>query len=189
MWILWKWGNITGQKKSNKFSTKWKWNLLKPRDSSRKKKSRKKLKTKAKDVLCELNNIEIESEIEWWRVRTFFLCLQLCLALLLVSVHAAEKKESKKAEPLEKKLDKRGLLDLGYGYGINGLDVGFLPSHSNGVYHHHSSPVYSPYYDLGNRVDVHKTITKTVGVPVPYQVNIAWCILSCSANIDLIDNQ
>lgn len=107
-------------------------------------------------------------------MRTFFLCLQLCLALLLVSVHAAEKKESKKAEPLEKKLDKRGLLDLGYGYGINGLDVGFLPSHSNGVYHHHSSPVYSPYYDLGNRVDVHKTITKTVGVPVPYQVNIAW---------------
>lgn len=27
---------------------------------------------------------------------------------------------------MEKKLDKRGLLDLGYGYGINGLDVGYL---------------------------------------------------------------
>lgn len=117
--------------------------------------------------------------------------MQLCLALLLVSAYAAEDKKDtkKKAVPLEKKLDKRGLLNLGYGYGINGLDIGYIgsPQHHHGVYHE-SAPVYeshySPYghhghhqsYYHGNpfehKVNVHKTITKTVGVPVPYEVNI-----------------
>lgn len=110
---------------------------------------------------------------------------QLCLALLLVSAHAAEDKKSakKKAEPLEKKLDKRGLFNLGYGYGINGLDIGYVPQNHHGVYHE-SAPVYeshyghhgyhahhAPHVHLGHKVDVHKTITKTVGVPVPYEVS------------------
>lgn len=100
----------------------------------------------------------------------------------------AEEKESStksKAVPLEKKLDKRGLLDLGYGYGINGLDVGYIGGgHHGGAYHHHapaiqSSPYHSyghsygnPYY-LGHKTDYHKTVTITKGVPVPYQVTFA----------------
>lgn len=45
--------------------------------------------------------------------------------------------------PLEKKLDKRGLLNLGYGYGHNGLDVGYLPSHGGLVSGHgHGGSVY-----------------------------------------------
>lgn len=89
---------------------------------------------------------------------------------------ALEKDTKKKAEPLEKKLDKRGLFDHGYGYGINGLDVGYVGNSQNGVYN--SAPIYqsgyarAPYYhDLGHKVDIHRTITKTVGVPVPYQVS------------------
>jgi len=41
---------------------------------------------------------------------------QICLAALLVASACASKTEGEKV-PLEKKLDKRGLLDLGYGYG------------------------------------------------------------------------
>lgn len=71
-----------------------------------------------------------------------FLLLQLCLALLLVSVYAEKKDESsKKAEPLEKKLDKRGLLNLGYGYGINGLDLGYIGGGHHGGAYHAAAPV------------------------------------------------
>jgi hypothetical protein len=127
--------------------------------------------------------------------------LQLCLALLLVSAFAeekeSEKKESTKAVPLEKKLDKRGLLNLGYGYGINGLDIGYIGGgHHGGAYHqaapqiesapfaHHYGGGYQhggyhqggyqhgyqqPIY-LGQKTDVHKTHTIYKGVPVPYEV-------------------
>ncbi|EDW11901.1 MAGE-like protein 2 [Drosophila mojavensis] len=44
-----------------------------------------------------------------------------CLAALLVASACATDEV-----PLEKKLDKRGLLDLGYGYGHAGLDVGHI---------------------------------------------------------------
>ncbi|XP_030569793.1 MAGE-like protein 2 [Drosophila novamexicana] len=44
-----------------------------------------------------------------------------CLAALLVATACASDEV-----PLEKKLDKRGLLDLGYGYGHAGLDVGHI---------------------------------------------------------------
>lgn len=77
-----------------------------------------------------------------------FFCskLQLCLAILLVSsaVYAEkeDKKETKKkAEPLEKKLDKRGLLNLGYGYGINGLDVGYIGNQGQYGGAYHSAPI------------------------------------------------
>lgn len=92
-----------------------------------------------------------------------------------MSVYADDKKEAtkKKAEPLEKKLDKRGLLELGYGYGINGLDVGYIGGgHHGGAYQHYeAAPYHYGHHSLGHKVDVHKTITKTVGVPVPYEVN------------------
>lgn len=58
-------------------------------------------------------------------------------ALLFASAYAgsAKKDSDAKAVPLEKKLDKRGLLNLGYGYGINGLDVGYLGnSHLGGLH-------------------------------------------------------
>jgi len=42
-----------------------------------------------------------------------------------VASACASKTEGEKV-PLEKKLDKRGLLDLGYGYGHAGLDTGYL---------------------------------------------------------------
>lgn len=65
---------------------------------------------------------------------------QLCIsALLFASAYAgsAKKDSDSKAVPLEKKLDKRGLLNLGYGYGINGLDVGYLGGgHLGGVHGH-----------------------------------------------------
>jgi hypothetical protein len=105
---------------------------------------------------------------------------QLCLALLLVSSALADK-EAKKDEkvPLEKKLDKRGLLDLGYGYGINGLDVGYIGGgHYGGAYH--SAPKYPHYgyggyssepFLLGGKTDIHKTITHVKGIPVPYEVS------------------
>jgi hypothetical protein len=97
------------------------------------------------------------------------------LALLLVSSAIAEK-EAKKDEkvPLEKKLDKRGLLDLGYGYGINGLDVGYIGNgHYGGAYHSADYNHYAQPFLLGQKTDVHKVHTITKGVPVPYEV----CIL------------
>lgn len=90
---------------------------------------------------------------------------------------ALAEKEAKKEEkvPLEKKLDKRGLLNLGYGYGINGLDVGYIgDGHFGGAYH--AAPHYPHYgygdasYHLGGKTDIHKTITHYKGVPVPYEV-------------------
>lgn len=100
----------------------------------------------------------------------------MCLTLLLVSSALADK-EAKKEEkiPLEKKLDKRGLLDLGYGYGINGLDVGYIGGgHYGGAYHsapqHHS---YAEPFYLGHKTNIQKTITVTKGVPVPYEVGFS----------------
>lgn len=94
----------------------------------------------------------------------------------MVSALAEEKKEEKNdknAEPLEKKLDKRGLLNLGYGYGINGLDIGYIGSgHYGGAYH--SAPVQhygQPYY-LGHKTDIQKTVTVLKGVPVHHEVRL-----------------
>lgn len=111
--------------------------------------------------------------------------MQLCLALLLVSACAEEKESATKSKaiPLEKKLDKRGLLNLGYGYGINGLDIGYIGSGHHGGAYHHAAPVIesapfahhygggygNPFY-LGQKTDVHKTHTIYKGVPVPYEV-------------------
>lgn len=102
----------------------------------------------------------------------------------------AEEKESatkSKAVPLEKKLDKRGLLNLGYGYGINGLDVGYIGGGHHGGAYQHAAPViesapFAHHYGggyhgfdhgsvyLGSKTDVHKTLTLLKGVPVPYEV-------------------
>lgn len=123
----------------------------------------------------------------------------MCLALLLVSAYAEEKESSKKSKavPLEKKLDKRGLLNLGYGYGINGLDVGYIGGGHHGGAYQHAAPVIesapfahhyggfghggigyggyehdaAPFY-LGSKTDVHKTLTVLKGVPVPYEVKL-----------------
>lgn len=122
--------------------------------------------------------------------------LQLCLALLLVSAYAEEKepetKDSKKAVPLEKKLDKRGLLNLGYGYGINGLDVGYIGGGHHGGAYHHAAPViesapYQHHYGggygnsifLGQKTDVHKTHTIYKGYPVPYEVRLSIGTSNC----------
>lgn len=99
----------------------------------------------------------------------------------MASAFAEEKKDEKsKSVPLEKKLDKRGLLNLGYGYGINGLDLGYIggSDHYGGAYH--SAPVQhyghnyghnygQPIY-LGHKTDIQKTVTVLKGVPVPYEV-------------------
>lgn len=72
--------------------------------------------------------------------------------MLFASAYAgsAKKDSDAKAVPLEKKLDKRGLLNLGYGYGINGLDVGYLGSgHLGGVHgfnHGHSGLSLGGYH-------------------------------------------
>lgn len=91
-------------------------------------------------------------------------------ALLLTSATQAEKKATAEKVPLEKKLDKRGLLNLGYGYGINGLDVGYLGKSdfvpSFGPSYAHAAPAYGygPYV-----ADVTKTVTLVKGVPVPVE--------------------
>lgn len=123
---------------------------------------------------------------------------QLCISVLLfVSASAESGKKSSsdtKAVPLEKKLDKRGLLDLGYGYGINGLDVGYLggghvggayvDEHSGDGWHGYNGGYggYSGYGGhsglqgyghgiyLGGHTDVTKVHTLIKGVPVPYTV-------------------
>lgn len=113
-----------------------------------------------------------------------------------MSVYAEEKESStkSKAVPLEKKLDKRGLLNLGYGYGINGLDVGYIGGgHQYGGAYHQAAPViesapfahhygsgghhYGGHYEshaqpfyLGHKTNVQKTVTVLKGVPVPYEV-------------------
>lgn len=127
----------------------------------------------------------------------------MCIfVFLFVSATAESGKKSSdtKAIPLEKKLDKRGLLDLGYGYGINGLDVGYLGGgHVGGAYfddHHHGGHDYHGYSQgysqgvhgyggyggynglqgygqgiyLGGHTDVTKVHTLIKGVPVPYTV-------------------
>lgn len=116
----------------------------------------------------------------------------------MASAYAGDAAEEK--VPLEKKLDKRGLLDLGYGYGHAGLDVGHighgsLVGHGLSSYGHsapaiavghsapgiaygHSSPavavqahaVPAPYV-ISKQADVHKTITITKGIPVPVHVD------------------
>lgn len=72
-------------------------------------------------------------------------------------------------------MDKRGLLNLGYGYGINGLDLGYIGGgHVGGAYHSHSAPTYDygqPIY-LGHKTDIQKTVTVLKGVPVPYEVRL-----------------
>lgn len=97
------------------------------------------------------------------------------------------KKESESKVTLDKKLDKRGLLDLGYGYGIHGLDVGYLGSghglhHGHGDVHlnsldlhgHHGFGEVHGYghgeHFLGGHVDTVKTVTLVKGVPQPYPV-------------------
>lgn len=117
-------------------------------------------------------------------MQKFLLSLQLCLALFLVSALAEEKESSTKSKaiPLEKKLDKRGLLELGYGYGINGLDVGYIGGGHHGGAYHHAAPVIqnshhsygAPFY-LGHQTDYHKTVTHYKGVPVPYEVSSDNC--------------
>lgn len=119
--------------------------------------------------------------------------LQLCLTVLLVTAYAEEKESSQKSKavPLEKKLDKRGLLNLGYGYGINGLDIGYIGGGHHGGAYQHAAPVIesspfahqygsgyggfehggAPFY-LGSKTDVHKTLTVLKGVPVPYEVKL-----------------
>jgi hypothetical protein len=103
----------------------------------------------------------------------------LCLTLLLVSSAIAEEKKDEgksKAVPLEKKLDKRGLLNLGYGYGINGLDLGYIGGgHYGGAYHAAPAHDYGQPIYLGHKTDVHKTITVLKGVPVPYEVRHVRC--------------
>lgn len=128
--------------------------------------------------------------------------MQLCIALLLVSAFAEEKESSSKSKskaiPLEKKLDKRGLLDLGYGYGINGLDVGYIGGGHHGGAYHQAAPViesapfahhygggygggyggwsqghngaYGNSFYLGHKTDTQKTVTVLKGYPVPYEV-------------------
>lgn len=101
----------------------------------------------------------------------------MCLsALVIASVSAvAEKKAVEEKVPLEKKLDKRGLLNLGYGYGINGLDVGYLGKSEFSPYLSHGAPLaahgfaghgygYGPYV-----ADVTKTVTLVKGVPYPVE--------------------
>ncbi|XP_023300694.2 uncharacterized protein LOC111682928 [Lucilia cuprina] len=86
--------------------------------------------------------------------------LFICLATLLVASACAETaKKSAEKVPLEKKLDKRGLLELGYGYGHSGLDVGYLGhgsiSHGHGYGHSgnaiiaHSAPAVGYYGHSG----------------------------------------
>lgn len=106
------------------------------------------------------------------------------------------KKESESKVTLDKKLDKRGLLDLGYGYGIHGLDVGYLGSghglhHGQGLHHGHGDlhlnsvnlHGHHGFGDvhglhgyghgeqfLGGHVDTVNTVTLVKGVPQPYPV-------------------
>lgn len=97
---------------------------------------------------------------------------------MLTATAATEKKSADTKVPLEKKLDKRGLLNLGYGYGINGLDLGYLGKSDFGPaayispeHHHHDLGAYGyggPYV-----ADVTKTITLVKNVPVPYEKHIA----------------
>lgn len=107
---------------------------------------------------CKKQNIEQKKKRVrfgyYYQIFSSFLTFssQLCIsALLFATAYAgsAKKDSEAKAVPLEKKLDKRGLLNLGYGYGINGLDVGYLGGgHLGGVHGlnlGHSSPAWGGY--------------------------------------------
>lgn len=107
---------------------------------------------------------------------------------MLVAAALADpvKKESESKVTLDKKLDKRGLLDLGYGYGIHGLDVGYLGGghglhHGHGDVHLNSLDLHGHgghglhgyghgEHFLGGHVDTVKTVTLVKGVPQPYPV-------------------
>lgn len=76
--------------------------------------------------------------------------------------------------PLEKKLDKRGLLNLGYGYGHSDLGVGYVPSHGGLISSHgHGGGVYGGGYGnalgggqaiyLGEHADVLRQVTVLKG--------------------------
>ncbi|KAF9796989.1 hypothetical protein SFRURICE_006864 [Spodoptera frugiperda] len=105
-----------------------------------------------------------------------------CFVFLLVAAAAASEKKTteKKAEPLDKKLDKRGLLNLGYGYGIQGLDIGYLGSGHGlgGAYNFVDDHAYNGYgsFDLGHHSDTTRTITLVKGVPyaVPVEKHIPY---------------
>lgn len=94
------------------------------------------------------------------------------------AVSAEKEEEQKKAVPLEKKLDKRGLLNLGYGYGINGLGWNYGSdyggSQHGAPYSSHGGSSHGHYGHghiyLGHNIDVTKTITKHIGIPQPYEV-------------------
>ena len=124
----------------------------------------------------------------------------------------AEEKESSsksKAVPLEKKLDKRGLLNLGYGYGINGLDIGYIGGGHHGGAYHASAPVIesAPFahhygggygnphqahhqnYYLGHKTDFHKTVTHYKGYPVPYEVRVHQIFMILNQKIIFTDHQ
>lgn len=108
----------------------------------------------------------------------------MCLsALLLTATATAEKKSLDSKVPLEKKLDKRGLLNLGYGYGINGLDLGYLgksdfaPAFAVGSGHHDLglSYGYGGHVGYGGPYisDVTKTVTLVKNVPYPVEKPVA----------------
>ncbi|KAL7740380.1 hypothetical protein ACLKA6_013178 [Drosophila palustris] len=128
-------------------------------------------------------DFNIISELLPWRVPTHStMKVFICLAALLVASACASKTEEEKV-PLEKKLDKRGLLDLGYGYGHAGLDVGHIGhgslagGHGYGLsgYGHsapaaiavgHSGYGHSSYGHSGPAVAVHSH-----AVPAPYVIS------------------
>ncbi|XP_026835407.1 cuticle protein 65 isoform X2 [Drosophila erecta] len=105
----------------------------------------------------------------------------ICLAALLVASACASKTEGEKV-PLEKKLDKRGLLDLGYGYGHAGLDTGYLGQGSisgHGSYGHgygltgHSAPAAIAVGHSGPAIAVGHTAPAVAvhQAPAPYVIS------------------
>lgn len=118
------------------------------------------------------------------------------------------KKESETKVTLDKKLDKRGLLDLGYGYGVHGLDVGYLGGghglhhdvhsfntlnhygHGNSLNHYNNFGHYGGHGEhvLDHHVDTVNTVTVVKGVPQPYPgmfVDDKVPIHSRTSNVDL----
>ncbi|XP_023172146.1 E3 ubiquitin-protein ligase RNF12-B [Drosophila hydei] len=106
-----------------------------------------------------------------------------CLAALLVASACATSEV-----PVEKQLGKRGLLELGVGYGHAGLDVGHIgqgslvgqvASYGNsgpGRYASIGPAIVQPHvvpapYVISRQAEVQKTIVVTKGVPVPVHVD------------------
>jgi len=98
-----------------------------------------------------------------------------------VASACASKTEGEKV-PLEKKLDKRGLLDLGYGYGHAGLDTGYLGHGSisgHGSYGHgygltgHSAPAAIAVGHSGPAISIgHSAPAVAVHhAPAPYVIS------------------